>query len=532
MRIRCLSGPLQGREWAIRTPKTLIGRDAACDIPLADPRISRFHAEIVEEGGHSLLRDLQSRNGSRVNFSEASTQLIGPGDRLTLGDAEFVLLEDGGPPQGVDWDLGQPSVRLAVPIDEACDNLGAPKAAPAAAAAAPAPPPPDETEAGRVQKRLRSLRTLFQLTRELTEVHVRDDLVALLERTIFQTFRDVERFCLLRREANGDYTTLAIRAREGVALDAFAISASILRRAEQERVGLLVADAAADTRFQASESIVLQRVRSALCAPLARRGEVVGALYLDNRRKRSCFDADDLNLISAFAGQVAVALHNAELYENVQRAYHQAVVALGNTLESRDPHTHGHTERTCHYALGIGAQAGLGQEQLKRLETAAQLHDIGKIGINDSLLGKAGRLSDTEFQRIQNHVLAGVRILTPIEYLRDALPIIRAHHERFDGAGYPDGLKGEQIPLEARILTVADAFDAMTTQRPYNKPLSFHEALSRCRESAGKQFDPRVVDALDRFLGAELDSLADPAAAAERGSNQAAGQDPYDLLDL
>ena len=150
---------------------------------------------------------------------------------------------------------------------------------------------------------------------------------------------------------------------------------------------------------------------------------------------------------------------------------------------------------------------GLSEEECKKVKTGAELHDIGKIGVKDLIIGKDSPLSTMEFHSIQAHVLTGEKILGPIEYLSFALPIIRHHHEKYDGTGYPDGLKGEKIPLAARIIGAADAFDAMTTQRPYNKPLPFKKALEKCKELKGKQFDTKVIDALDLFVTQNIKNL-------------------------
>ena len=131
---------------------------------------------------------------------------------------------------------------------------------------------------------------------------------------------------------------------------------------------------------------------------------------------------------------------------------------------------------------------------------AAELHDIGKIGVRDLIVGKESPLSTMEFHSIQAHVLTGEKILKPIEYLSSILPMIRYHHENYDGSGYPDGLKGNEIPLGARIIRVADALDALTTKRPYNKALPFKGALEKCQASKGVEFDPDIIDALVRFI--------------------------------
>jgi HD-GYP domain-containing protein (c-di-GMP phosphodiesterase class II) len=237
-----------------------------------------------------------------------------------------------------------------------------------------------------------------------------------------------------------------------------------------------------------------------MCAPLVNRGAVLGVIYLDNREKPDCFDEDDVALLSALANQSAVAIDNSRLYEEIQEAYHEAILALMNTIEAKDPYTRGHSQRTSRYALGIAQELGLTEEECDQIKTAAELHDIGKVGVKDLIIGKESPLSTIEFNSIQAHVLTGETIIKPIQNLYFTLPMIRHHHEHYDGAGYPDGLRGDQIPLGARIIGVADAFDAMTTQRPYNEPWSFEDALKEFEIQKEKQFDPDVVDALARFI--------------------------------
>jgi len=241
-----------------------------------------------------------------------------------------------------------------------------------------------------------------------------------------------------------------------------------------------------------------------MCAPLVSKGAVLGLIYLDNPEKPNCFDKNDMVLLSALANQSATAIENSRLYEDLQKAYLESIVALMNTVEAKDLYTRGHSRRTSRYSLGIAQEMKLNEEECKKIRTAAELHDIGKIGVGDLIIGKESPLSTQEFHTIQGHVLTGENILRPIEYLSFALPTVRHHHERYDGTGYPDRLKGNKIPLGARIVGVADAFDAMTTQRPYNSPMSMKEALGKLNSLRGEQFDPDVVDALVRFLTQNL----------------------------
>ena len=188
-------------------------------------------------------------------------------------------------------------------------------------------------------------------------------------------------------------------------------------------------------------------------------------------------------------------------YEDLQVSFYDAVRSLSNALEAKDEYTRGHSDRVAYLAVGIARELGLEPERIEMLRIAAQLHDIGKIAICETIIGKNGRLSDKEFEAIKQHPQLGVEILKPIQFLKPALPFILHHHERYNGGGYPHGLKGEEIPLEARILNLADTFDAMTSQRSYNTPKTFPEALERCKKEAGVSFDVSCVKALNVCIG-------------------------------
>ncbi|HOU35994.1 MAG TPA: HD-GYP domain-containing protein, partial [Candidatus Omnitrophota bacterium] len=165
-----------------------------------------------------------------------------------------------------------------------------------------------------------------------------------------------------------------------------------------------------------------------------------------------------------------------------------------------DPYTQGHTERVTKYALLIGKAMGLSAEDLRTLRYAAEIHDIGKISIPDFILNKPSSLNKLERHMIELHPVKGAQILGPLEFLKQVIPIVRHHHERYDGAGYPDRLKGARIPLLARILACADSYDAMTSDRPYKQKLSFQQAVREIRRNAGKQFDPAIAALFVKLL--------------------------------
>jgi diguanylate cyclase (GGDEF)-like protein len=202
----------------------------------------------------------------------------------------------------------------------------------------------------------------------------------------------------------------------------------------------------------------------------------------------------ELRLFGGLAHQAKLAIANASNYEGLERTFVTTVEALANALEANDEYTSTHARWISDLSLRVGRELGLDDDALKQLELGALLHDIGKIGVPSTILLKPGRLSSTERAVIEMHPVLGERIIAPIDRLQEVRVIVRHSHERWDGRGYPDGLVGEEIPLEARIIFVCDAYHAMTTDRPYRRRLGHPEAVRRLREGAGSQFDPRVVE--------------------------------------
>jgi HD-GYP domain-containing protein (c-di-GMP phosphodiesterase class II) len=225
-------------------------------------------------------------------------------------------------------------------------------------------------------------------------------------------------------------------------------------------------------------------------APLAVDGRVGCLVALVERED---FGERELRLLGGVAHQAQLAIANASSYEGLERTFVTTVEALANALEANDEYTSTHARWITDLSLRVGREFGLDDPTLKRLELGALLHDIGKIGIPSDVLAKPGRLTAEERQLVQTHPELGERIIGPIDRLEDVRPIVRHCHERWDGKGYPDGIAGEQIPLESRIIFVCDAYHAMTTDRPYRRALSHREAVRRLAEAAGTQFDPTVV---------------------------------------
>jgi putative two-component system response regulator len=212
---------------------------------------------------------------------------------------------------------------------------------------------------------------------------------------------------------------------------------------------------------------------------------------LEKKRLEEELEAHHKNLEKLVEERTAKLQH---AYRVLKKAHLDSVKVLAEAIDAKDPYTRGHSDRVRRMSLRIATHLGFPEDRLESLEYGALLHDIGKIGIKDEVLQKPGILNPGEIQYIREHPLIGVKIVEGIDFFKDKIPMIRHHHERFDGKGYPDGLAGDAIPLEARIITVPDAFDAMTSVRPHsqNKPLK--EVLAELKEGKSKQFDPKILE--------------------------------------
>ncbi len=241
--------------------------------------------------------------------------------------------------------------------------------------------------------------------------------------------------------------------------------------------------------------------RSLICVPMVVGGKVTGVIEVLNKADSTDFTHQDLETLTSVASTAAMSIDNITLHQAVVDAYKSTIKALAAAIDAKDHYTHGHSQRVMEYALLGGANLALSYDDLEDLEYAGILHDIGKIGIADSILTKPGVLTDDEWQLMRTHSLIGANILDSVPFLEKSRRLVRHHHERYDGRGYPDGLKGEAIPVGARLLAIADAFDTMTTDRSYRAALSVDYATAELHKCSGTQFCPVAVSAFLHGLG-------------------------------
>ena len=227
--------------------------------------------------------------------------------------------------------------------------------------------------------------------------------------------------------------------------------------------------------------------------PLVAKNEIVGVLNLGSKRP-SAFTPEDLSTVEKLAYQIGVALENSRLITDLEELFIGTVKSLSSAIDAKSKWTAGHSERVTKYSVEIGKGIGFSEKELRDLELSGLLHDVGKIGTYESILDKAGKLTDEEYVIIKRHPGKGAEILLAIKQMKDIIPGVKYHHEFYNGKGYPDGLKGENIPLMARILCVADSVDAMGADRPYRKGRAMDEIIVELKKCSGMQFDPKFVD--------------------------------------
>jgi putative nucleotidyltransferase with HDIG domain len=261
-------------------------------------------------------------------------------------------------------------------------------------------------------------------------------------------------------------------------------------------------------------------VKSALSVPLVSKEHIIGVLNLRRMSSATSFTQQNMSVVTAFASQLAMAIENAQLYSDLEGYFLGTITALAAAVDAKDPYTFGHSSEVTDATLAIAEEMGLDDKETETLRMAAILHDIGKIGIDGAILNKEGPLDEEERASINRHPIIGANILSSLDFLEDVVPIVLHHHERFDGTGYPDGIAGESIPLGARIITVADSYDAMTSDRTYRRAMPVAKALGELTSNVGSQFDPDVVAAFLRVIahdGEPERELASVGAGHGRG---------------
>jgi putative nucleotidyltransferase with HDIG domain len=340
-------------------------------------------------------------------------------------------------------------------------------------------------------KKVLELATLYEMSRALGSTLDMDELLDSVLDSALRIFGVDLGYVTLWNEESGVLELRAWRGGERERPDANAIRSSMSEWVVREGRPLIFNPAYGQSIDQVDR---LTGAPAALCVPLISTEGTMGAITVGTSTSNVRFSSDDVRLLSTIANHMTIAIGNIGLFSSLQNAYLSTVRSLAAAVDAKDAYTRGHSEQVAAYALQIAERMELSHDQRTALEMAAYLHDIGKIGVQESILLKPGALDADEMAQMSHHPLIGANILKPVGFPWPITPIVRHHHEKWDGTGYPAGLQGEEIPLLARILTVADAFEAMIADRPYRAGRTLADAIAELHRCSGSHFDPRIVD--------------------------------------
>lgn len=482
-----------------------IGRHSQNSIRILDPSVSKIHCVItVDENKMCFVEDRSSTNGTFVNHRKIKGKIsLYDGDEIRLGNI-LILFESE-----------THEVSHLVEIGDEDEGLFSTTMSP--------------REENRFEPEYKILREKdlradyekLRVTYELQDEMVLErDIGKTLDRILSRTFEFLEydQGVILLSDKNGGMTPHSVKTRRGD--EKLMISSTLLRYVQDEKTGVISTDVPSDHRFNFSESIMLEGVKSTIAAPIMYEDDILGIMILSSHEMINAFTSKDLGLIMTIASQAARIIKNSLLHEELKLSFDSSIRTLSAVVDARHPLTAGHSERVTDISLMIAKQMGFVDQRLRVLKFASLMHDIGKIAVPDEILMKDGRFSPQEKAIMDIHPKKTREILENFyfpDFLQNVPLIASSHHERVDGKGYPLGLKGDEIPLESRIMAVADMFDALTVKRDYPKyvdkktgnyePLPMDTVVEIITKEVGTRFDKDVVDAFIACLPAILDRL-------------------------
>jgi len=467
--LHVIEGPDEGRLFMLDGDATTIGRNAENTIVLNDTAVSGVHTKIVRnESSQFTLHDMQSTNGTWLNGREHGATDLRDGDTIKIGATSMVF-----------------ELRQATRIEGAGGDEGVVQSQPAM-----------DSEGG----------SLLYLPEVNEKIVTHEELLQRYQRGLL-----LDRLDRVLADAEGSEEVLSATleaalavsgARKGVLLLVDARTGEMLPRASrsldpgQEAVTFsksLAFDVYASKRTHNGPLPADPNSPPLLCASIPTTSTTSGVVYLHGHRP---FDQSEADAVESVARRAGASLSANRWRVDFELLFSSTIDAIMNTIQAKDVYTRGHSERVRHYSKLLAKELGLHGQELYRVTLGAALHDIGKVGMPDSVLkfNEKPRLTPEQMEEVKKHPARGARILGDITFLKDVIPAAELHHEDWDGSGYPHGIKGEEIPLIARIVAVADTYDAITTDRPYQKGKSYEEGHEILRKIAGKRLEPDLVE--------------------------------------
>lgn len=491
-----------------------VGRTPQCDLLIEDPLVSRRHCTLELKDGAVHVQDLDSANGTFINEQPVREGPARAGDVLRFGSSVFDVRDPSAEPvDRADDGAGGAVLRDSGTIESVIQRRIEPAELAWLTSAGAG-----EAELALLERAQRHLKTLHRVSEVLAGARDLDGLGAAVLGAMLEVLPADRTALVLRRRdpRTREPEVVAARSRASAA-ERFTVSRTLVSDVIAKGISVFAHDASHDSRFAEGQSVIGQHVRSVMCVPLRTADEALGALYVDSLSGAGRFTEADLELLAAIGNQAGVALHRIRLIGELETLLLDTIRAITATIDARDGYTHRHSERVASLARKMATELGWAAPDIQTAQLSALLHDVGKIAVPDAILNKPGKLTREEYAEMQKHPVHGAQILANIQSptIKAVLPGVAYHHERWDGGGYPEGLKGEAIPILGRLLGVADVFDALTSARSYRGAMPPADAMRIIVEAAGRDFDPKIAAAAARlFDRGELQADPLPSSAA------------------
>ena len=479
IRLRGINADVEGKTWDAEHILR-VGRLATLEIVLDDPSVSRRHAEILATEKGWSVRDVGSTNGTHINGTRLS-----PGewpvrahDIVRFGSVNVVVESIQDPDAEGDGTVCPiENMHVAAIGSQSWEEAFS--------------FPFSQDENPRAGEQLQSL---LRAGYHLVHLENEEDLLHTILRDAVATLKAQRGAIVLADGPEGPLRLRALDAGNNMIAARTAFSQSLAQRCFSQGQSILCCSVEEDPELLGARSIAEGTMASVLCVLLRTPRKRLGVLHLDRGPIGEPFTKDDMNLADALAAHVSAGIESAQLLRKHRELFYATVTMLAQLVEMKDKYTGNHTMRVTEYSFLLAQQLELSPKDLHRIRSGTPLHDIGKIGIPDAILNKPGKLTREEFETMKEHTTKGSKFLEQVPDLADVIPIVRSHHERWDGGGYPDGTAGEKTDRLARIVAVADAFDAMTSDRPYRNGMTPEIAFAEVEKMRGKQFDPVAAD--------------------------------------
>jgi putative nucleotidyltransferase with HDIG domain len=480
IQIKRIDDGTSGRSWESRS-LLRIGRLETLEVFLDDNSVSRRHAEVLATPHGWRVRDTGSTNGTYLNGTRITTNEwpLKTHDIIRCGNITLVVetLKDGGSGDTPNPENLVVEATARPSFEEALAGLA--------------------LDRNRVPRPGEQLLALLRASHHLGNHETEEELLQSILSDAVATL-DAQRGAIVL--ADGPNNNLQLRAlvtgERSLVPARPGFSQSLAQRCFSRGESLLCQSLKEDPELAGAPSIAAGEMASALCALLRTPRKRIGVLHLDRSPFQKPFTKDHLHLADALAASVSAGIESAQLLRKQRDLFLRTITILAQAVELRDELTGDHTVRVTNLAAMLARHLEVSPREQETILIGTPLHDIGKIGIDDAILRKPGRLTAEEFEIMKTHTVKGAAILSTIPDLGPVIPIARSHHERWDGRGYPDGLRGEQIDPLARIVAVADAFDAMTSDRPYRMGMPLEQAFDELQSQSSRQFDPTCVAAM------------------------------------